>query len=254
MSKRLPGILISVLSLLLMLAPAVSAQTSTLVPRAITVLGEGSASAPAETATVVISIGADGNVYYDPMTIEPEGTAAPEEVDVSAVIDAIIAHGVPVNDVELVETPFMGEWGSGMGPQPVTIFVTVIQPTVDDLSELLNVVRTTAHTEGLFVNQFGVMYRVSDCRSLRQEARADAVTNAREEAEDQAAALETTIGDVVASGDTMPMSMGPFQANSCNSVASAQPYNAIYMAGQFDPSQPAEVQVSVAVEVSFQIP
>lgn len=254
MSKRVPGILISVLSLLLMLAPAVSAQMSTLVPGAITVLGEGSASAPAETATVVISIGADGNVYYDPMTIEPEGTATSADVDVSAIIDAIIALGVPVNDVELVETPFMGEWGSGMGPQPVTIIVTIVQPTVDDLSELLRVVRTTAHAEGLFVNQFGVMYLVADCRSLRQEARADAVANARAEAEDQAAALETTIGDVVASGDTMPMSMGPFQANSCNSVVSAQPFNAIYMAGQFDPGLPAEVIVSVAIEVSFEIP
>lgn len=256
MSRRKSGILISVLSLMLMLAPTASAQITSLVPGTITVQGEGSASAPAETASVVITIGADGNIYYeeDLTTIEPEGFTPPDSIDVAAITDAIIAHGIPANDVEVAESPFMGEWGSGMGPQPVTIIVTVTQPTVEGLSELLDVVRTAAHAEGLFVNQFGVMYSVSDCRTLRQQARDEAVANARAEAEDQAAALNTTIGDVVASRDTLPMSMGYFQASGCTTAPAAIPYSAIYMAGQFDPNMPAEVTVFVAVEVSFEIP
>lgn len=260
MFRRKPTLLLSLFSLLLILAPTVSAQISPVVPGTITVLGEGSASAPAEEANILITIGADSYIYYDDMmmleTQPTEGTPAPVAgaVDVAAIVDAIVAHGVPVNDVNIIETAFMGEWGSGMDLTPTSIHVKIMQPTVEEISELLEVVRTAAHDEGLFVNQFGVMYAVEDCRAIRQEARADAVANARAEAEDQAAALNTGLGGVVASRDTYPMNTGYYQSNSCMLTADAIPYSMIYMAGQFDPSIPAEVTVFVAVEVSFEIP
>lgn len=257
MFRSKPGIVISILGVLLLLAPTVSAQTLAPVSGAVTVLGEGSASAPAEQASVVITIGPDTNVYIDysdPDAVVPEASATPSAVNVTAVIDAIVAYGIPVEDVILVDTPFMGEWGSGMTPQPATILVTVTEPTVEGLSDLLEAVRTSAQAEGLFVNNFGVMYSVADCRALRQEARANAVAIARDEAEDQAAALDITVGDVVASRDTLPMNMGYFQTNSCNTTPVAIPYSITFMAGQFDPGMPAEVMVFVAVEVSFDIP
>lgn len=256
MARRTSGILFALLSLLLVASPAVGAQTSALVPGAITVAGEGMASAPAETATVVITLGADSNVYYEPMPADTEITAVatPAVIDESWVIQAMVAFGIPAENIMVAETTFQGEWGSGMPPQPVTLLVTVNQPTVDGLSDLLEVVRASANESALFVNSFGVMYNVADCRPLRQQARVNAVANAREQADDQAAALGTTAGPVVASRDTMPTSMGFFQMNSCNTAPMAVPYSVKYSVASFDPTLPAEVTVSVAVEVSFQLP
>lgn len=260
MSRNNTGILAAVLSALILLAPAVSAQiapVTAITPGTITVLGEGSVSAPAEEATIVITIGSDSNLYYEEnLTTEdaPTESATAQTVDASSVMDAIIEFGIPVNDVTLVDAPFMGEWGSGMGPQPSTILVTVVEPTVEGISDLLDIVQTAAHTDGLYVNQFGVLYSVSDCRVLRQDARAAAFENARAEGEDQAAVMNTALGDVVASRDTIPMNGGYFHANNCTMAATAVPYSVMYMAGQFDPGLPAEVTVWVAVEVSFEIP
>lgn len=257
MSKRTTGIFLSLLSLLLLVAPAASAQTSAMVEGTITVLGEGSASAPAEEATIVITIGADQDIYFfeddqEAMSATPATESA--TVDVTGIISAIIAFGVPVNDVVEIQPPFPGEWGSGMGSQPTTILVTILEPNVEYISELLEVVRTSAGDEGLFVNQFGVLYSVADCRVLRQAARVEAVAHARAEAEDQAAALNTSLGEVNASRDAFAMGIGNFQVNSCNTLIPSMPYSITYLAGQFDPTLPAEVTVYVTIEVSFEIP
>lgn len=255
MIKRRTSIFVSFFSALLLLIPTVSAQTSTIIPGAITVLGEGTASVPAETATVVITIGGDSSGYYyeEIPSVEPV-TPATEPVDVQPIYDAIVAFGVPVNDIETIESPFQGEWGQGMPPTPTTIVVSITQPTTDGLSELLQVVRTSASEHTLYVNQFGVIYEVADCRAVFREARADAFANAQMAAEDQAAAMNTTVGDPIASQDTYPMTMGAYQSNSCSPSGMMTPYDALYMAGQFNPSLPAEVTVWVAVQVSFEIP
>lgn len=257
MSIRKSGILISVLSTLLLLVPAASAQVSPIMPGTITVFGEGSASVPAEGATVAIIIGSDSNIYFeDPMTMQdgPIDAMPTASVNVDAVLDAIVEFGIPVNDVTLIESAFMGEWGSGMGEQPASIMVTITDPTVEQLSDLLDVVRSAAHAEGLYVNQFGVMYSVADCQPLRQQARANAFQHAQAEAEAQADAMNVTLGDAIASRDTYPMNAGYFQTNSCNTTPIAVPYTTMYMAGQFDPNLPAEVTVFSAIEVSFEIP
>lgn len=253
MQKRV--IFTALVALLLILAPEASAQSGTMVPNAITVVGEGSAAAPADTADIAdiadiaITIGADSNIYIEPLTMESGTSTVPDAVDVTAVVDAIIAYGIPVNDMEVSEPVFTGEWGSGMSAQPVTMLVHITNPTVDGINELLEVVRTAAHAEGLFVNQFGVVYGVEDCRVLRQQARVEAVESARTEAEDQAAAMNTTVGNPVASRDTYPVNMIYSTVNTCNGTLDVK--NAAY---QFDPGQPAEVIIVIAVEMSFELP
>lgn len=254
MFTRKLGKLVVIVSLFLLFSPAASAQITSIMPGAITVVGEGYASAPAETADIAITIGSDSMEYVEPMTIEPATSSIPAAVNVDAVMEAIIVYGIPVNDVEVIEPAFMGEWGAGMSAQPTTILVMMTNPTVDTISELLEVVSTSAHAEGLYINQFGVVYGVEDCRSLRQQARVNAVAHARSEAEDQAAALNTTLGDPIATRDTYPMNPVYYAVNTCTTMPEAEPQSMVYMAGQFDPNLPAEVMVTVAVEVSFEIP
>lgn len=255
MKHTRPSLIIAILSLLLLLAPGISAQTmGSAIPGAITVSGEGSASAPAEEAMVVITLGTDGSMFYDPVTGMPKDDVDAMEIDATPIVDAMVAHGIPADAIEIADTPFTGEWGSGNMPMPVMILVTIPQPTVEELASLLEVVREAATAEGVFLNQFGVMYSVADCRPLRQEARANAVADARMEADDQAAVLDTTVGAVVASKDVMPISMGAFQPNSCSTGYPMKPYDSMYMTAGFDPRLPAEVSVTVALEVSYQLP
>jgi len=165
MFRRNSGIFLAIFSAFMLLVPTASAQISPIIPGTITVTGEASASVPAEAATIVITIGADSAYYYeDPMTmqVEPLEAVDPGTVDVSNIIDAIIAFGIPVNDVTQIDTPFMGEWGSDMGMRPASIVVTVMQLSVDGLSSLLEVVRSAVHDDGYFVNQYGVLYSVED--------------------------------------------------------------------------------------------
>ncbi len=251
---RISGFLFAFLAIVMMVAPAAAQQSGGTIAGAITVSGEASASAPAEEALVVISLGTDGSMFYDPMTGMPNPDATAAAVDSQPVVDAMVAYGIPADAIEISQTPFTGEWGPAPMPQPVLILATIQNPTVDGLAGLLSVVREAASAEGVFVNQFGVMYSVADCRPLRQEARANAVADARVEAEDQAAALNTTVGAVVASKDVMPMMMGAYQPNSCNTTVTVKPYDAMYMTAGFDPRLPAEVTVTVAVEVSYALP
>lgn len=256
MNTRKPLVLVALLSLLLTLVPAITA-AQTPVPSVggtITVTGEGTASVPAEQALVVITLGTDGSTMYDPVTGMPNPEATPTVINHTAVIDAMVAHGIPADAIQVSQTPFTGDWGPQPMPQPVLLLVTIPNPTVEGLTDLLTVVREAASAEGIFVNQFGVMYSVADCRSVRQQARVNAVADARMEAEDQAAALNTTLGDAVGSKDTVPMMVGAYQPNSCNTGFTMKPYDAMYMTAGFDPRLPAEVTVAVAVEVTFQVP
>ncbi len=256
MKTRRPVFVVALLSLMLTLMPALSAAQTPVAPATgtITVTGEGSASVPAEQAMVVITLGTDGSMMYDPATGMPNPEATPTAINHTAVVDAMVAHGVPSDAIEVSQTPFTGDWGPAPMPQPVMLVVTIQDPTVEGLSDLLSVVREAASNEGIFVNQFGVMYSVEDCRPVRQQARANAVADARAEAEDQAAAMEMSVGDAIASKDTMPMSMGVYQPNSCTTGFTMKPVDTMYMAAGFDPRLPAEVTVTVAVDVTFQIP
>ena len=256
MKRRISGFLIACVGLLMVLAPAVSAQQiGSAVPGSITVVGEGTASMPAEQAQVVITIGTDGNAFYDPATGMPIEGAEYTAIDATPIVDAMVAYGVPVNDISVEETQFTGEWGSGMPPVPVMIIATSPDPTPEGLAGLLEAVREAAKAEDLFVNQFSVMYAIADCRPLRQQARTNAVANAALEAEDQAAALNSTVGEVVASRDVTPVSIMGYQPNSCSiGTPMMKPYDTMYMAAPFDPRVPAEVSITLAVEVSYALP
>ena len=256
MKPRQPVLVIALFSLLLTLMPAISsAQTPvSATTGTITVTGEGTASVPAEQAVVVITLGSDGSIMYDPATGMPNPDATPTAINHTAVIDAMVAHGIPADAIEVSQTPFMGDWGPAPMPQPVMLVVTIPDPTIEGLTDLLAVVREAASSEGIFVNQFGVMYSVADCRPVRQQARMNAMEDARKDAEDQAAAMNASVGDAVSSKDTMPVTMGVYQPNSCNTGFTAKAVDTMYMAGGFDPRLPAEVTVTLAVEVTFQIP
>lgn len=243
--------------MLLLTTPIVSAQTTAPESGTITVTTTGTATAPAESALVVITIGPDTS--YLPMPVDDTSTTseataiAPmtEVIDPTPIIEILVAAGVPAESIEVVEQPFSGEWGAPYGPLPISLIITVDQPDVAHLSDMLRLSRDTARANGWFINQFGVLYQVKDCRPLMQQARANAMTNATAAAEDQALAMGLTLGAPVASRDnSMYGTMGMPMA-ACADQPIPYQTSRVYLASIFDPTMPTEVTATVTVDVTF---
>ena len=254
MNARISRLVALVATMLLLATPA-SAQTPTPSAGTITVTASGTASAPADSALVVITLGTDTSVMpvepYDAAATSP--TPSTETIDPQPVIDALVAQGVPQEDIAEVVPPFAGEWGGIYGPLPVSITFSLDQPDVEFLRELLQTTLDTAHANGWLVNTFGVLYEVADCAPLYRQARANAVTNAEAAAADQAAALESSLGEPIGSRDNT-MFGGGFPTANCGADPTTLGMAKIYAASAFDPAAPAEVSVTIWLDVTFDLP
>lgn len=246
---------VSLIGCMLLLATPTLAQSTDTNSGTITVTASGTASVPAESALIVITLGTDTSIM--PIADASVSAVTPvvtmETIDPAPVVDALISQGVPADAIEVVTQPFSGEWGGMVGPLPVSLIVTLDQPDVDFISELLKVTQDAAHAEGWLVNTFGVLYQMNDCRSLNQQARVDAMANAQISAEDQAAAMNTTLGSAVGSRDNTNFGMG-YPTTSCGATPETTGIARIYMANSFDPSAPAEVSVTVWIDVTYSLP
>jgi uncharacterized protein YggE len=244
---------------LLLAAPVAVAQTSPPAPAGITVLGTGSASAPAETATIILNVGQ--GFYEDkmPQMPEPSGTPrmTPQET-VAPVVDALTAAGVPEGDIEILSNPYSGDYGPAGGPVTSVIRFDLTAPTTEQISGLLDVAIPAATDAGLYVNMASAIYGVADCETLERQAREAAIADARQQAELQANLLDVTLGDLVASRDDPYAEImygggysGVVPINSCSQGPVNQGVSILYGAAPFDPNMRAEVIVIDYVELTF---
>lgn len=247
---------VSLLACMLLLATPTLAQSTDSPGGTITVTASGTASAPAESAMIVITLGTDMSIMpmVDTMdTIAMTPIASMETIDPTPVVDALVAQGVPADAIEVVLQPFTGEWGGMTGPLPISLIVTLANPEVDFITELLQATQDAAHANGWLVNSFGVLYQMSDCSGLSREARVNAMADAQTSAEDQAAAMNLTLGSAIGSRDNPNLGMGYLTPN-CDGTPASMGMSRIYLASSFDPSAPAEVSVTVWIDVTYALP
>jgi uncharacterized protein YggE len=263
--KRLP-FLSTVMALaltVLFAAPSIAlAQPVTTSLPGITASGMGTASAPAETAFVVISVGSDSYLYaegsaMDQPGIEPTVPIVTAEEIAAPIVDALVTAGLSVAEIEINSNTYGGGYGPYGGPQIVFISFELADPTVEGIIELLDPAIAAATSARLFVNMTSVVYGVADCAPLQREAREAAIEDARANAELQADLLDVSLGDVVASreyafGAYAPY-YGPVPVNTCSSEGVDPKYIGMYGGPAFDPMLPTEVVVQSSVELTFEI-
>ena len=243
---------------LLFASPLAAAQNLPQPVAGISVMGSGRASAPAETATIVLMLGA-GYSYEEPQLMEPETSSTPPmtaEEMIAPVLKALVDAGVPEADIEILANPYAGGYGPDGSPMAVSLRFELQDPTVDGISALLDPAVVAARDAGLFINMAGVIYGVADCAALQREARTAAIADARDKATMQAELLEVTAGEVIASRDDLSTSMmygGYTPINTCTLPSSDSPMASLYSAAPFDPGLPAEVTVVINVEITFGI-
>lgn len=240
-------------------APVASAQVSFPTQPGVTVLGSGHASAPAETATIVMMLGPA--YYYDP---ELQGDApameatTPVSTDeaIAPVIAAIVGAGVPEADIQLLANPYSGEYSPEGMLRSATIAFDLDDPSADRITAILDAAVPVAVEQGYFVNMVGARYGVAECAALERDARQAAIDDARAKAETQADLLGVTLGNVTASHDDLYSGMmysGGVAPNSCSQLDAPITTSTMWNVQQFDPAIEPEVVVTTAVYLTFEI-
>jgi uncharacterized protein YggE len=228
-------------------------------PDGITVVGQGMASAPADSTLFRIGLSSGmfpGEPGWQPVASPAAGDAGP----VQPVIDALSAAGVPESDMTVVLAPYIG---NGMyGPYgPISAFVefTVDAPDVARIHEIIDAANAGAAESMMMLGDISVIHILTDCSALQEEAAANAFADAQQRATRQAGILDVALGEVTASRDASYVvtpydpTLGLAPEGSCAySPATATSFGPTGPA-PYDLASEPEVVVTASMEVTFAI-
>ena len=230
-------------------------------------VGYGEASAPAEIATLQLLIGPSS--FNDTMIISRSSPAgepgasepgAAEREAVEPIVQALRGAGVAADDLDVVVSPAIG--GGYYGPPGaeygVRLDVTLRQPTLEGMNELVNAAGAAAMENGLGLAQVGAGYTVADCAALVRQARERAIADCRATARQQADLLGTPLGALLLASDVPPTTDGnaASPADRCADPTAAPSPSSPWEISRltvpaFNPTSPAEATVRVQVSLTF---
>lgn len=239
------------------------AQDATSHQPGITTTGYGFASAEAESADLQFLIINEN--FYGGLPPFPEVEATPgaeARATVAPIVDAIEARDA-VEGVAVVLPVVLSLYG---GPTPIArIDVTVANPDLELLTNLIVAVSQAAASERLLIGYVGASFNTSDCDALERDARQAALEEARGRAEIQADLLGVGLGEVMTSADVgvaAGVGYDGFGVHIPNSDGCA-PHAAYIYGGEFstsvslprfDPtSHTGEVEIHVQLQITFAI-
>ena len=220
----------------------------------VSTVGYGTASAPAETATVRFSV-IDYN--YNPAAAQ----LSDEQVrtTIQPVIDALVDAGVPEGTMEIIVGPRLVEMTKYEGPALALLRLEIADPTADRVGEIIAAATTGATAARLSLGTTGVLYGIADCATLDRQAREAAIADARSRAETQADLLGIELGEVVGSRDlpiasqTINGPYGPITAGtSCTPPMPPVSFGASNLP-PFDPTAEATVTIYAQVELTWEV-
>ncbi|PYE82360.1 SIMPL domain-containing protein [Pseudoroseicyclus aestuarii] len=201
-------------------------------PHQIIVMGEGEATAKPDRATVTLGVEAEAATPREASDMMSEAAAR--------VIDRLVESGIPraaIQTGQLTLDQQYGEEPSDERPFLAGTMLTVRVTDLDSLGEVLN----AAITDGANRLQ-GVDFGIEDDSVLREEARRDAVADARERAEVLADAAGVSLGDILQISETGSGRPRPMQRGDAMMVAEAAL-----------PVAPGDLTVSQLVEIVWEI-
>lgn len=234
-------------------APITSAQDVPSAATGVTVIGYGEASAPAETATLLLSI--NETEYQGPQSVQPGATPGAEEREIVApAVASLVDAGVAEDDIDVITGPSVANTAGFSGPAIAILRITLDAPTMEGLNGLIDAASVGAAEENLIVGGVGATYGVEDCDALDRQAREAAVADARDRADVQAELLEVTLGDVTGSNDLPTGYYGPGGGvNGCSPVSTfGFPFES-FNYSSFDPTAEPVVEIYAQVQLSFSI-
>ena len=248
-------------SALVVAAPLALGQDAAQSGRAgITVIGFGEASAPAESVDLQIlvsSVNFGGPVSPDPDAIPGEA----ERKSVGPLVEGLVAAGIAEDDISIIVSPVLNQFYGPSGPGVARVDVTVDEPTLERIDELLSAAVVGAAEENLIVGQVGAGYGVADCAALELGAREAAFADAQNRADLQAEVMGVARGAAVSSVD-LPVGAASFDPylglrstgeGACAPATAGVSVGAAVSLPSYDPTSDPEVSVYAQVSVTFAI-
>jgi hypothetical protein len=144
----------------------------------------------------------------------------------------------------------------GRRPESARLEFDVAAPTPEALNSAIIAASDAAAANGLVIQVAGVLYRPADCAVVEEEAAMAAIADARDQAARLAPLLDVTLGGVIGANSD-PYFTSASEGEGCIGQQSSFYDSAHGGLGLtvpiFDPSLPAEVEVSAVITVSFEI-
>ncbi|MFB2934892.1 SIMPL domain-containing protein [Aerosakkonemataceae cyanobacterium BLCC-F154] len=215
--------------------------------RAITVIGQGQVSVPADTARLEFRFASrnplDTTARSTP-SLTP-GTVLPAEDPLKSVIDALVAIEIPVNNIE-VQTSAL---------ENPKILVKISKPTREKMQEVVKTVNLTTETSSqLFVQGVSAEYAVNNCQPLERDARRKAIRDAETQVRSVALEMSVQLGELLLV--TVYPLVSPASVSACGTKVAVplSPFSSISQSiPPYDPSALPEVQVRSQVSVTYSI-
>lgn len=208
--------------------------------RSISVSGQGEASGAPDQASVNVGVQTRADTVIE--------AASENQAIVEKIMSALEQQGIDDKDIQTSNYSIYPEQRSdprGSGEISIVAYrvsntVNIVVKDIDNVGEVLGAVTNAGANT---VN--GINFSVQDPSELERQARAAAMNNARERAEDLARLAGVKLGDVL----TVSMSSGgggpvPMMANARFAMAESAPAPSV---------SPGELSVSVQVRVTYGI-
>jgi uncharacterized protein YggE len=200
--------------------------------RTITVSGVGSASGTPDTATIQLGV--------DVQNADPAQALSEANSTIQQVEDALHNNGI---DQEAIQTASFSMWSqdnasqqAGSTANQTTYHVQDILRITANINQAGSVVDEAVAAGANSIN--GISFDLADPTPLVQQARALAVTNAQQRAEDIARMMGITLGGPVSVTETVGNNPGPVQPLMANAAT---------------PVNPGQLSVTVHIDVSYAI-
>lgn len=241
-SRTLIGVILAILlaatsagiGALLATRPAAAQSPGVTAPvRQVTVVGQGEITARPDIATVQIGVETEAPNAQEALA---QNSAAAQ-----AVQERIAALGIATKDIQTANfaiAPIYGNDGRQVTGYRVSNSVTVIIRNLDGAGALLDqVVQAGAN------NIYGISFSIDDPQALLDQAREQAITDARARAETLAQSSGATIGQVLVITENIGSAVPLVPVMVARAEVAAMPA----------PIQPGEQTLSVAVQVTYEL-
>jgi uncharacterized protein YggE len=242
------------------IATPIAAQESTPVAGGsgvIEVGGTGEAEAEAVGAVLQFILRAQFQPEVEPEADSKFGTTEQPEVteeQVAAVVDALLAAGVPEEKIGSAiqpSGPYSGMFGYGAG----VVTAELDEELLGQIEEIADAAVAAGEESGVIFDPVNVAYAVEDCEALEREALADAVADGQAQAAMLADVLGVELGSLVKASKQATYGGyyggGP-SSTACDLQPSFEDALSLYLS-PFDPSKAGEVEVYSQILLTYDI-